>query len=281
MVASNLVSVDFSNVKESSGVNPKHKPEGEYRLRVTKAELGKAKSGDPMVTFLMQSVDDRSAVYPYYCPLSESSLWKFRTVLISLGLPVPKKKGQVNLSKTIGLELGVGLEDDEYDGKMKSVIMNTFPADELDAIDSDGSDEDEGDEEDEDDEEEAPAPKAKKRKPAPVVEEEDDEEEDEEEEPAPVKKKAKKKPAPVVEEEDEDEEEDDEEEEEAPPVKKVSARTLKRRAEKAAAEKAAAEEEDDEDEEEEEAPAPKKKAKKKAKPVVEEDDDEDLDLDDI
>lgn len=289
MAKSQFVEVDFSNVKDSTGINPKHKPEGEYLLKVTKAEVTKTKGDDPqpMVVFLLQSIEDRSAVYPYYCPLADASLWKIRTLFINLGLPVPKSKGKLNIGLAVGKEIGVGLEDDEYNGKLKSVITNTFPANELEAVSSESDDEDYEDDEDED-EEEAPAPKAKakKKKPAPVVEEDEDDEEDEEEEeeaPAPKARK-KRKPAPVVEEEDEEEEDD--EEEEAPVVKKPSARTLKRRAEKAAAEaaaKAAAEEDDDEDEDEDDEPvAPVKKARKKSKPApVEEDEDDDLDLDDI
>lgn len=265
MAKNQVVNVDFSDVKDSSGINPKHKPEGEYSLKVIKAEVTKTKGDDPqpMVLFLLQATDDRSAVYPYYCPLTTASLWKIRTLFINLGLPVPKAKGKLNVGLTEGREIGVMLEDDEYNGKLKSVIVNTFPVGELEAVDSEGDDEDyEADEDEEEEEEEAPAPKAKA-------------------------KKAKAKPSPVEEDDEEEDDDEEEEEEEAPPVKKPSARTLKRRAEKAAAAKAAAEaEEDDEDEEDEEPPAPvKKKSKKKPAPVVEEDEDDDLDddldLDDI
>lgn len=249
MAKNQIVNVDFSDVKDSTGINPKHKPEGEYLLKISKAEVTKTKNDEPMVLFLLQATDDRSAVYPYYCPLTPASLWKIRTLFINLGLPVPKSKGKLNVGSTEGREIGVALEDDEYNGKMKSVIVNTFPANELEAVDSESDDEDYEDDVEEEEEEEAP--KAKKRKAAPVVEE------------------------------DEDDEEEDEEEEEAPVVKKPSARTLKRRAEKAAAEKAALEAEEDEDDEEEEEEVPVKKTRKKKPAPVEEDEDDDLDLDDI
>lgn len=225
---STVISVDFSDVKESSGINPRHQPEGDYLLRITDATVGKSKGGDTMVTALCQDVNMRSATYPYYCVLKDNQLWKLRNMFIAAGLPVPKSKGKLDVAKLKGKEIGVTLVDDEYEGKEKSVIDAMFHKDELEgaeveAEDDDFEDEDlETDEEDEE-EEEAPAPKAKaKKKPAPVVEEEDDEDEDdeeddeEEEEPAPVKKKApakakakaKAKPAPV--EEDEEDEDDDE-----------------------------------------------------------------------
>lgn len=243
-----VISVDFSDVKESTGINPKHQPEADYGMRIIKVEMKKTKEKqEPMALILFQDLNMRSAVYPYYCTFTDNMLWKIRNVFLAAGQPVPKSKGKIDLGKLINKEVGVTLEDDEYDGKPKSVISAVFHKDELEPTDAEEDDELEEDDEDEV-EEEAPAPK-------------------------------KKKPAPVVEEEEEDDEEEaEEEEEEAPVVKAPSKRTLARRAEKAAAE--AAEEEDDEDEEEE--PAPVAKKKRKAAPApVEEDEDDDLDLDEI
>jgi hypothetical protein len=256
-----VVTVDFSDVKESSGINPKQQPEADYLMRIIKVEMKKTKEkNEPMALILFQDANMRSAVYPYYCTFSDNMLWKIRNAFIAAGVPVPKSKGKIDLGKLVNKEVGVTLEDDEYDGKMKSVISAVFHKDELEPTDAEEDDFEDDEEEDEEEVEEAPVKKSKKKAPAPV------EEEDEEEEA--------------------EEEDEEEEEEPAPVVKAPSKRTLARRAEKEAAAKAAAEaeEEDDEDEEEEEAPAPvaKKKAKAKPAPVVEDDeDDDDLDLDDI
>jgi hypothetical protein len=215
---STIISVDFSNVKESSGINPKNQPEGDYAMRIIKAEVGKTKNNDPMVILLFQDSNLRSAVYPYYCTLADNMLWKIRNAFIAAGLPVPKSKGKLDVAKLVNKEVGVSLEDDEYEGKPKSVISAVFHKDELEPIESEDDDELEDDEpevEEEEEEEEAPAPKARKAKakPAPVVEEDDEDDEDDEEEEvvieaAPPKRKAKAKPAPVVE-EDDDEDDDD------------------------------------------------------------------------
>lgn len=209
---STVINVDFSDVKESSGINPKHQPEGDYLLKITKAEVGKNKNDDLQVLVLFQDPSLRSATYPYYCPLTPKMMWKIRNVFIAAGLQVPKAKGKLDVARLVNKEVGCTLADDEYEGKMKSVIDAVFHKDELEPQEGEDEDFEEEVEEDEiEEEEEAPAPKKSKKKPAPVVEEEeDDEEEDEEEEepePAPVKKKAKKKAAPVVEEEDEDDDE--------------------------------------------------------------------------
>lgn len=210
MATSTIINVDFSNVKESSGINPKNQPEGDYAMRIIKAEVGKTKNNDPMVIILFQDQNMRSAVYPYYCTLADNMLWKIRNAFIAAGLPVPKSKGKLDVARLVNKEVGVTLEDDEYEGKPKSVISAVFHKDELEPVeaeDGDFEDDDEVEEpeveEVEEEEEEAPAPKARKAKraPAPVVEEEDDD--DEEEEPAPAPKR-KAKPAPIVEEDDDD-----------------------------------------------------------------------------
>jgi hypothetical protein len=252
------IKVDFTNVKESSGFNPKHMAEGDYKATITKADVGKSKEGNKQIILSIALQDIRSVVYPYYCGLSENQLWKLRNVLIAAGNKVPKKAMSIDTDKLVGKEIGISLEDDEYEGKMKSVIAAVFPADDVDEGLASASDDDDEDEEDDE------------------VEEDDDEEEA----PAPKKRKSKKQPEPEPE---DDEDEDEDEDEEEPEEKPVSKRTAARRAAKAKAAKEAEEAEDDEDDEDEE-PAPKKKrSKAKAKPVEEDEDDEDddLDLDDI
>jgi len=250
-----VISVDFSDVKESSGINPKQQAEGDYLARIIKVEMKKTKEkNEPMALILFQDANMRSAVYPYYCTFTDNMLWKIRNAFIAAGVPVPKSKGKIDLGKLINKEVGITLEDDEYDGKMKSVISAVFHKDELEPTEAE---DDDFEDEEEDDEEET------------IID------------AAPPAKRKKAAPAPVEEEDDEEEEDEEEEEPEEP---KVSKRTAARRAAKAEAEAAAAaaEDEDDEDEEEEEAPAPVKKRKAKPAPVVEDEDDEDdLDLDDI
>lgn len=241
--------LDFSNVKESSGVNPKHKDEGEYLAKVSEVRDDPAKDGEAMWCFIIKPVDDASAAYPYYVKLVDNQLWKLRNLFIAAGMPLAKKAVKIDPNKVVGKQIGIVLEDDEYEGKLKSVISAVLPKEEL--SDYAATESDDVDEDDDDEEEEAPAPKARaKKKPAPVEEDDDDEEEDEEEEPAPVSK-----------------------------------RTAARRKAAAAAKKAAEEDDEDEDDEEEE-PAPRKRkaaakaapAKKRRKPADDDDDDLDLDL---
>ena len=236
--------LDFSNVKESSGINPKHLDEGEYLGKVIEVRDDPAKDGEAMWNFIIQLEDHKTATYPYYVKLVENQLWKLRNLFVAAGVDIPKKAVKIDPNRVVGKTICVVLEDDEYEGKTKSVISALMPKEEFEGYEGDTSPADDDEDEDEEDE---PAPVAKKRgRPRKVVEEvEDDEDEEEDEEPAPVKRGRGRPKKVVVEEEDDDDEED----EPAPPKKRG-------RPAKAAA-------------------AP---AKKKRRVVDEDDDDLDIDL---
>lgn len=264
--------LDFTNVKESSGINPKHKEDGEYLATVVEIRDDPAKDGEAMWMFLVKLEDDKTATYPFYCKLVDNQLWKLRNLFIAAGIPLPKRAQKIDPNKVVGKKLGVILEGEEYEGKMKSVISGMIPKEELEEY-ADKVDDDVEDEDDEDEEEEAPAPK--RRRAAKVVEE-DDEDEEEDEEPAPVKRGRGRPKKVVVEEEDDD----DEEEDEPAPVKRGRGRPRK----------VVEPEPEDDDEDEEEEPAPKRGRgrPRKAAPAAKapakrrrpaDDDDDDLDLD--
>ena len=230
--------LDFSNVKEQGNFNPRNVPEGDYIAKVTAVDEGESRSGTDQWIFTFEVEGVRGGKYPYYCGLVENQLWKIRNLFTAAGITVPKKKVGVDPNKLVGKIVGVELVDDEYEGRMKSVINSIFDKSEVGESDFVADEE-----EDEDD---VPAPKkTAKKKAAPVVEEDDDEDDEEEEEEAPApKRRAKKKVAPVeVEEDDDEEDEDDEDEEPAPPRKKA--------AKKAPAKKRPAPVDDDEDDLEE------------------------------
>ena len=209
--------LDFSNVKEQGNFNPRNVPEGDYIAKVTAVDEGESKSGTDQWIFTFEVEGVRGGKYPYYCGLVENQLWKIRNLFTAAGITVPKKRVGVDPNKLVGKIVGVELVDDEYEGRMKSVINSIFDKSEVGESDFVADEE-----EDEDD---VPAPKkVTTKKKAAVVEDEDDEDDEEEEEEAPApKRRAKKKVAPVeVEEDDDEEDEDDEDEEPAPPRKKAA-----------------------------------------------------------
>lgn len=205
--------IDFSNVKERGNFNPKHIDSGDYAAVISKVEETESKAGDEMWVFTITLDDVPRATYPHYCVLSDTQYWKIKALFEAAGVNVGKRKVKVDPNRLIGKSIGVGIEDDEYEGRLKSVIVDVFPPDELD--DTEGDEEDEL-EEDEVEEEPAPKRRAKKRPAEPEEDEEEDDDEEEEDEPEPPKKRAakkapsRKKKRPVEDEEDEDELEIDE-----------------------------------------------------------------------
>jgi hypothetical protein len=172
--------LDFTNVKEGGGrFNKRHMPPGDYKAKIKAVEDSPSKK-DNTPQWLFTIDVEGGGSYPYYCKLQENQLWKIRNLFVAAGLNVPKKRVKVDPSKVVGKTIGVTLEDDEYEGKMQSVVQATFPVSELEGANAGENDEDE----EEDEEEEVDTS---------TEDEEDDEEE--EEEPAPKKKAKKEKPA--------------------------------------------------------------------------------------
>lgn len=217
--------LDFSQVRDQSGFSPKHKPEGEYLATIVSFDDTKSKSGNDMWVFGIALQKDRKAIYPQYCLLGAEHLWKLRNLLLACGISVPKKKLTVDGNRLVGKSLGVCLEDDEYEGKKKSVVTSVFPASEFEGVPGDEDDENDEDAEEEYEDEEETEDDVEDEAP----EDDEDDEEDEEEEPAPTPKKKpaapartskaparakpKAKPAPAEEDEDDDLDVDDLEEE--------------------------------------------------------------------
>lgn len=182
--------LDFTNVKERGMYNPVQQEEGDYLAKITSVMAQESKNGDEMWVFGFTLDGSATAVYPYYCLLNEDNLWKVRNLIQATGKTVPKKRVAFDPQTIVGKNVCITLIDDEYDGKMKSVINSIVSASELADTDDD-------------EEEEAPAKKAPARR-APAAK-------------APAKKAppSRRKAAPVEDDieddiEDEDEIDDDE-----------------------------------------------------------------------
>lgn len=251
--------VDLTNVKEGTNFRPRRKAAGDYRGKIVKVEDHKPKdTSKPMGwVFTVQVDGDARSTYPFYVNPAPKEAWKIRTICVAAGINVKMTRIKFDPNKLVNKPIGLELEDDEYEGRMKSVIADVFPVDEVgsareDAPEGDEVYEDEeADYEDEEVEEESAPPKRTRRKPAPEPEPEEEEYEDEDEEPeppkpAPRKRTATRRRAP----EPEPEEEEEEEEPPAPPRRRTVAK------------KAAA-------------PAPRRRK------APEPEDEDDLDLDDL
>lgn len=166
------ITIDLTNYRErrSAYVDP-----GKYRVQVEDAELTETKKKDPMVVLYLrimggefdgQTIIDRMT-------LTERAMFRIVGFMQALGLPTPKKKFRVDISKFVGRTIDVMIrEEDPYNGQPRSGVDQylTIPKaqTQVSAV--------EDDEDDEDFEvvEEKPK-KTRKVKSAPVETDDDDE----------------------------------------------------------------------------------------------------------
>jgi hypothetical protein len=128
--ADGTVTVDFTNVKERGDIQTKRQPPGDYVGVVEKVDPKYvSKAGKPQWLYIIKV---NSGHYPYYCdPFDVDQAWKIRNLFVAAGFNVPKKKTSVNPNSPVGKQVGVTLEDDEYEGKMKSTIAALMPVSEV------------------------------------------------------------------------------------------------------------------------------------------------------
>ena len=120
------ITLDFSNVREGSTFSPRRLPEGSYLADIAKVEHKDSNAGNPMLVYTIIPVEHPTAVYPYYVLLNEKQLWKFRALLLAAGKDVPKRKVTVDPESIVGKQVMIDLEDDEWEGREKSVVAGVF-----------------------------------------------------------------------------------------------------------------------------------------------------------
>lgn len=132
MAGASAKNVDFSGVRDRGNFNPKQVAEGDYEAVITKVEDAEAKkTGDFQYIFTIKLKKFSQNSYPYYCKLAENQLWKLRNLGVAAGLNVPKRRMKFDPNKLVNKTIGVTMADDEFEGKMKSVVDAVFPVSEL------------------------------------------------------------------------------------------------------------------------------------------------------
>jgi hypothetical protein len=146
------LTVDFSNVEDRrEGGKSAHVPEGDYLLKIGGVEL-KTKKDDETSKYLSwrftiaapEKYKNAGSIY-YVTSLKPESLWSLRNLLDDMGITVPKKAVGLPLAEIAksGRLIGATLEDDEYNGKVKSKIAATFKKDQYEATSTPTATEDE------------------------------------------------------------------------------------------------------------------------------------------
>lgn len=161
------VVVDFSGV----GSRNKVVKAGNYRVQVMKVTKGISKPGNPKLDWIFivsAGPEEGHRFQPYTTSLMTQSLWNLRGVLEALGVEVPEGPLQIVYRELKGLELGLTVEHETYQKRVKERIIDLFPLEELGgAVIEEGEEEEEGEDSGETPLEEGPdMPESMKREEA-------------------------------------------------------------------------------------------------------------------
>lgn len=122
------LSIDFSDVK-APAFSTVHQAPGVYNAEIAGVEMTKTKSDNTdMLVFAIVAGPGR---YPYYCKIVPNQLWKLRELIEASGTKVPNKVVQIDPVKYVGAKINVELEDDNYQGKLRSRVARVAPFSEL------------------------------------------------------------------------------------------------------------------------------------------------------
>lgn len=147
------LTVDFTGVEAGGG--RVRVPEGDYLFKIADYEL-RHKKDDESSRYIQWSLEilkgpgGTGKRIRYITSLKPEALFNLRNMLTDAGFKVPSKSVDVPLEKVIGRQIAGTVIDDEYEGKIKSVVDNLFPAADFESL-SGKAGEDNGDE-DEDEE---------------------------------------------------------------------------------------------------------------------------------
>lgn len=156
-MAMKKIRLDFSKVEERSGWNTRQIPEGLHKMKIESVQMTEAQDGTDMLVYALVPFDSRykSRKFPYYCKLQQNQYWKFRDLLVAAGVKVPKSVYSGDPSAIVGKSIAAEVEDDNFQGSVRSQVQGTYG---LEILDEDGAgnsdDEDEEYEGDEAEEEE-------------------------------------------------------------------------------------------------------------------------------
>lgn len=132
----NVVKVDMTDVKAGGIVLP----EGDYIVEVSEVEMVESKtSGSKYLKWEMVVTEGthKGAKLWHNTSLQQQALFNLKGVLISCGVNVPEGKLDLDLDDLEGRIMGVTVKHEEYEGKAKARIVETFPIDDTESAEDD------------------------------------------------------------------------------------------------------------------------------------------------
>ena len=132
----NVVKVDMTDVKAGGVVLP----EGDYTVEVNEVEMVESgASGKQYLKWEMAVTEGphKGAKLWHNTSLQQQALFNLKGVLISCGVNVPEGKLDLDLDDLEGRIMGVTVKHEEYEGKTKARIVETFPIDDTESAEDD------------------------------------------------------------------------------------------------------------------------------------------------
>jgi len=123
------LTIDFTNVEDKRQAT--HIPPGDYIAKILDYEI-KSKKDDEDRKYINWKLSvispeaNKGAILYHITSLVPESLWNLRNLLEDVGFKVPKKAVDVPLEKAVNREVGITVDDDEYDNKIRSKVQATF-----------------------------------------------------------------------------------------------------------------------------------------------------------
>lgn len=131
------IKLDFTKTEERSGWNTRQIPEGIYAAEIVSLQETEAQDGTAMLVYGFRPTQKRfrTRLFPYYCKLQQNQLWKLRDLLVAAGMSVPKKVVNIDPNKIVGATVAIEIEDDTYNGQVRSNMQSVYSLDLLDDLD--------------------------------------------------------------------------------------------------------------------------------------------------
>lgn len=150
-----FVVADFGHKEAKSSGRSARVPEGDYVAKIVDAKKGEAKSsGNTMITWTLEIIEGKYKGKKLITRtvMTPKALFFLRNLLEALGAEVPEKASKIRYKKYVGKKIGITVEDDEYENKMKSEVSDFLDPDMVGADEEDDDEEDDDLDDDEDDE---------------------------------------------------------------------------------------------------------------------------------
>ena len=131
------LTVDFSQVEDRrEGGKAAHVPTGDYLLKVVGCELKTKQDATSkylnwrLTIHSPEKYKSAGSIW-HVTSLKPEALWNLRNFLEDLGVKVPKSQVEVPIAAIVqkSLIIGATLDDEEFEGKVKSKIQATFKKD--------------------------------------------------------------------------------------------------------------------------------------------------------